>query len=70
MKPHVHFVGFRADSEYWNAVAIWGKPDFIHLTHDHRMYGDIDTERDTVVFGSKAREDKISPFSWQDHELW
>lgn len=66
----VHFVGFRSDSEYWNAIKIWGKPDFIHLIHDHRMYGDIDTDADIVIFASKAKPDQISKFSWQDHEIW
>ena len=65
----VHFVGFRHDSEYWSAVAVWGRPNFIHLIHDHRMYGDVG-EGDIIVLGSKATEEKISQFSWQDHEIW
>lgn len=65
---HVHFVGFRTAEEYDAAVRVWGKPDFIHLIHDARMYGDIG-EFDTVVFGSKAT-DTVHKYSWQDHELW
>ncbi len=63
----IHFVGFRGD-EYISAIRVFGKPDFIHMTHDHRMYGDIDTDSDTIVFGPKADPDFISPYSDQDHE--
>jgi len=63
----LHFVGFRLDCEYWNARRIWGRPDFIHLHHDHRMYGDIDDDYDTVVYGSKGSL-KPCQFSDQDHE--
>lgn len=66
----IHFVGFRTDSEYHSAVRVWGEPDFIHMTHDHRMYGDVDPENDLLVFGSKASPNHISKFSWQDHEVW
>ena len=65
----VHFVGFRTDAEHSAAVKVLGKPDFVHMWHDHRMQGDIDDDLDTVVFGSKG---SLTPskFSWQDHELW
>ena len=62
---HVHFVGFRGD-EYNTAARVWGKPDFIHLIHDNRMYGDVG-DGDTVVFGPKADE-TISDYNDQDHE--
>jgi hypothetical protein len=64
---HIHFVGFRTDAEYNSAIRVWGKPDFIHMWHDHRMYGDIG-DNDTVVLGSKGAETP-SNFSWQDHEI-
>jgi len=69
MTRFVHFIGFRDDRSYWNAVKAFGKPDFIHLIHDHRMYGDVG-EEDLLVFGPKAHPDTISQYSWQDHELW
>ena len=65
----VHFIGFRTDQEYWSAVKVWGKPDFIHQAHDKRAYGDIDKENDVVILGSKGRDDPHWR-SWQDHELW
>jgi hypothetical protein len=68
MEPHVHFIGFRGE-EFWSAVKVFGYPDFVHLIHDNRMYGDVGDE-DTLVFGPKASPDKISEYSWQDHELW
>ena len=67
MTRHVHFVGFRGD-EFNRACRIW-KPDFIHLTNDHRSEGDIG-EDDIVIFANKAREGVKSEFSWQDHENW
>ena len=49
----IHFVGFRSAEEYCAAVKIWGRPDFIHLHHDHRMYGDtgypIDPNEEVVI---------------------
>lgn len=65
---HVHFVGFRGD-EYIRAIRVFGPPDFIHLIHDHRMYGDVG-EDDIIVFGPKADPNVISQYSWQDHEVW
>ena len=66
---HVHFVGFRTDEQWSAAVKVWGKPDFVHRWHDHRMYGDIDTGCDTVIFAGKAHPDHISKYNWQDHQL-
>jgi hypothetical protein len=69
MSKHIHFVGFRKDQEYWNAVSIWGKPDFIHLIHDHRLYGDLG-DQDILILGSKGTDKPDPKYSWQDHELW
>ena len=66
---HIHFVGFRTDREYSAAVRVWGHPDFIHMWHDRRMYGDIGGS-DTVVLASKGKDDPHPQYSWQDHELW
>lgn len=61
----VHFVGFRG-REYLSAVLVFGVPDFIHVCHDRRMYGDLDPDQDIVVFGPKADPDFIQPYSDQD----
>ena len=46
--PALHFVGFR-DDRYWNAVRIWGKPDFVHITYDRYAAHDM-APGDTIVF--------------------
>jgi hypothetical protein len=63
----VHFVGFRGE-EFWSAVKVWGRPDFIHKWHDQRMRGDV-CEHDTLVF-ARAEDEAPSEWTWQDHELW
>ena len=65
---HVHFVGFRGE-EYNRAVRVFGLPDFIHLVHDRRMYGDVG-DGDLLIFGPKADPNVLSEFSWQDHAIW
>lgn len=68
-KPCVHFVGFK-DDDFVRAQKVWGKPDFIHKWHDHRMWGDIDPDRDTVVFANGIDPVTPSQWTWQDHTLW
>jgi len=47
--------------------------NFIHLHHDHRMYGDtgypIDPNEEVVIFGSRGHSVPCK-FSDQDHERW
>jgi len=66
-RTHVHFVGFRGDAEYIAAVRVWGHPDFIHMFHDRRMYGDVG-ENDIIVLGPKGRDEPDPRYSDQDHE--
>lgn len=47
--PCTHFVAFRTDSEYWNAVRIWGKPHFIHRRWDTRARREL-APNDLVIF--------------------
>lgn len=60
----VHFVGFRGNDEYLHAVMVFGKPDYIHIIHDRRMYREIAPD-DTIVLGSKGREE-ISEYNGDD----
>lgn len=55
MRACVHFVGFRGE-EYNRAQRVWGTPDFVHVSHDVRVAGDV-ALGDTVVFanGSEAK---------------
>jgi len=62
---HVHFIGVRA-AQYSAACKVWGDPDFVHKWHDHRAYGDIDTDTDIVVIGTNATL-HVSKWTWQDH---
>ena len=64
---HVHFVGFRGE-EYNRAARVFGPPDFVHLVHDRRMYGDVG-DGDTIVFANRS-DDRVSEHTWQDHQNW
>jgi len=55
MTPCVHFVGFRGE-EYWSAVRVWGRPDFIHMGWDRRALREIE-EGDTVIFAKGTERD-------------
>lgn len=48
MKRCTHFVGFR-DDRYWNAVKVFGPPDFIHRKWDKRAAREI-AQQDVIVF--------------------
>ena len=62
----VHFVNFRDDTEYQNAVKVWSEPDFVHKIHDLRMYQEIDTENDIVVFSKYAKLEPNPIYSYDD----
>ena len=63
----VHFIGFRGN-EYNNAVKVFGEPDFVHMSHDQRMYGEVDLDKDVLVFGPKSDPRKICEYSDQTQE--
>lgn len=63
----VHFVGFR-DDRYWNAVAIWGMPDFFHRYWDTRAVQEA-VDGDTVVF-AKGTGSAVSPYSFDDSSVF
>ena len=46
----VHFVGF-SDDRYWNAVKVFGLPDYVHRTWDGYAADEI-APQDTVVFAT------------------
>lgn len=64
MRPAIHFVGFR-DDRYWNAVRVWGKPDFIHRRWDKRAQREI-LSIDTIVFATGDDAQEPSHFSGDD----
>ena len=62
----IHFVNFRDDTEYQNAIKVWSVPDFVHKVHDKRMYQEIDTENDIVIFSKYAKLKPNSNYSYDD----
>ena len=63
----VHVFGM-TDDQIQRASRIWSI-DFIHRWHDHRSHGDIDWDTDKLIFAGSTSSDRISEWSWQDHEL-
>lgn len=64
-KP-VHFVGFK-DDRWHNAVAVWGKPDFVHRFYDRRAVADI-APGDKVVFADEPGT--VREYSFDDSANW
>ena len=60
----VHFVGFR-DDRYWNAVRVWGLPDFIHRGWDLRAQREI-ADGDVVIFAKGPDDQEPSVRSYTD----
>jgi hypothetical protein len=63
ISPIVHFVGFRGD-EFWSAVRVWGRPDYIHRGWDLRARRDVHPG-DTVVFarGDAGQAPRVRSFN-------
>jgi hypothetical protein len=62
----VHFVGFR-DDRFWNAVRVFGRPDFIHRRWDQRARREI-TSGDTIVFATGDERQPPARFNAPDIE--
>ena len=63
----IHFVRFdRFDQHYWNAVAVFGSPHFLHRAWDQRAFREIDGDEDTVVFAKGESDQCVSPFNGGD----
>lgn len=60
----LHFVGFR-DDRYWNAVRVFGPPDFIHRRWDLRAKREIAPD-DLIVFATGNERQKPSRISGDD----
>ena len=56
------------DEQFESASKIW-KIDFVHKWHDWRSHVDIDWDNDTLIFANNSSVDKVSKWTWQDHEL-
>lgn len=64
VRSAIHFVGFR-DERYWNAVRVWGRPDFIHYVWDRRAQRDI-APQDTVVFANGDADQHLGKYNGPD----
>lgn len=60
----LHFVGFK-DDRWWNAVKVFGRPDFIHRHWDYRARDEV-CEGDRVVFAKGDEHDTPTPFAFDD----
>lgn len=62
----VHFICFTGD-EFWSAVRIWGRPDFIHRRWDRRAAREILPEHDILIF---AQGDEHQPLArWNGDDI-
>ena len=68
MRLITHYIGV-TDTQLASAERVFGRADFVHRWHDHRSHGDIDWEKDRVIFGDKGSTQAIA-WTWQDHELY
>lgn len=62
----LHFVGFK-DDRYWNAVAVFGLPDFYHRNWDVRARQEV-VDGDVAVFADGSIDDPPKPISWDDSQ--
>lgn len=64
----LHFVGFK-DDRVWNAIRIFGKPDFWHRIWDHRAKVEI-ADGDVAVFANGTIDDEPRKFTHDDSQLF
>ena len=64
MSAAVHFVGFR-DDRFWNAVRVFGRPDFIHRKWDQRARREIAPD-DVLIFAEGDEEQSVAKHNGND----
>ena len=59
----IHFIGFRGE-EWWSAIKVWGRPDFVHPGWDLRAQREIAPD-DVVIFarGPADQAPRVKSFS-------
>jgi len=72
MKNALHFVGFKnpaldrwKDPRAWNAIKVFGHPDFWHAKWDFRAREEM-MEGDWAVFADGNEHSPIDPFGFDD----
>lgn len=68
MTGALHFVGFKNDRVY-NAIAVFGLPDFWHRLWDNRAVKEI-VPGDRVVFASGDETQSIREFTHDDSQMF
>ena len=58
----LHFIGF-CDDRYWNAVAIFGLPDFYHRVWDMRARQEV-IDGDVAIFASEIVITRDADGAW------
>lgn len=66
MHNALHFVGFK-DDRIFNAIKIFGKPDFWHRVYDARTLQEI-FEGDKIVFATGDENQPLKEFTWNDSD--
>lgn len=59
-----HFVGFKND-RWFNAINVFGMPDFIHRRWDARAVSEV-MPGDVVLFADGDENSPVSPFAYDD----
>jgi hypothetical protein len=67
-RPALHFVGFK-DDRVWNAIRIWGRPDFWHRNWDYRAKAEI-VPGDVAIFAKGTYDDEPKKISHDDSQLF
>lgn len=68
----LHFVGFK-DDRVWNALRVFGRPDFWHRIWDSRARQEV-VPGDIAIFASgdesmpSYRDNRGKPVSWDDSQ--
>jgi hypothetical protein len=63
----VHFVGFKSETDirFWNAIQVFGYPDFVHRVWDVRAKAEV-MEGDLVVFAKGTFDQPVKEHSYDD----
>jgi len=64
--PPLHFVGFK-DDRVWNALRVFGPPDFWHRIYDARARQEI-VPGDVAVFATGSIDDEPKAVSHDDSQ--
>jgi len=69
MKRALHFVGFVPYSQhFWNAVRVFGLPDFLHRVYDGRCVAEY-MPGDVMLFAKGCGGRTVQLYSYDDSEF-